>query len=69
MERYDSYKEFAKKGGPPKNAETAEKIYPYVVGGLYSLYLARLFINIASLKWPKLLKGYLYIEILIFTFE
>ena len=61
-QRYDHYDEFVKEEGGPENVETAQKIYPYAKMVLYVLYAIRFFINIASLKWPKILKAYFYIE-------
>ena len=66
-DRFDTYLE--EKGGPPANVDAAVEYYSYAKAILYILYSARFFINIASLKWPKLFKSFYYIELLVFSAE
>ena len=49
----------------PKNLQAALAFYPYASVFLYSLWLARIIIHLGSLKWPRLLKLYYFIELLL----
>ena len=64
-ERYDRYEQFVEKRGGPTNNEAAQVFLPYATEILYVLYATRFLINICSIKWPKLIKGYFYIEMLV----
>ena len=61
----DRYEQFVEEKGGPAGKEEAQAIYPYAKAILYVIYAARLLIIIFSLKWPKLLRGYFYVEMLI----
>ena len=61
----DRYEQFVEQKGESARNEEAQAIFPYAKTILDVLYATRLLINIFSLKWPKLLKGYFYVEVLI----
>ena len=65
----DRYEQFVEEKGGPAGNEEAQAIFPYAKATLYVLYSARLLIIFFSLKWPKLLKGYFYVEMLILMTE
>ena len=65
QERYDRYELFVEKNGGPANNEAAQANLPYAKAILYVLYAIRFFINIFSLKWPKLIKGSFYVEMIV----
>ena len=50
---------------PPINIEAAYNFNPFAKITFYILVVIRFLINIFSIKWPKLLKYYLYIEIMV----
>ena len=61
----DRYEQFVEEKGGPAGNEEAQAIFPYANTILDVLHVTRLLIIIFSLKWPKLLKGYFYVEMLI----
>ena len=61
----DRYEQFVEQKGESARNEEAQAIFPYANTILDVLHVTRLLISIFSLKWPKLLKGYFYVEMLI----
>ena len=64
-ERYDRYDDFVRLRGGPQNKEAAHDFNENAKKVLYFLYFIRASIYILSFKWPKLLKGFFYVEILV----